>query len=66
MPGKGYYENLPWAWHHWGSGNFHGRGDLWERPIYIEFWEPGGVLAFAQNAGVRVHGDASRAYAQKA
>ncbi|MGB4614517.1 MAG: CotH kinase family protein [Limnochordia bacterium] len=65
VPGKGYYENLPWAWHHWGSGNFHGRGDLWERPIYIEFWEPGGVLAFAQNAGVRVHGDASRAYAQK-
>lgn len=65
VPGKGYHENLPWAWHIWGSGNFHGRGRLWERPIYIEFWEPGGALAFAQNAGMRIHGDASRAYAQK-
>ena len=65
LPGKGFHENLPWAWHHWGSGNFHGRGRMWERPIYIEFWEPGGELAFAQNAGMRIHGDASRAYAQK-
>lgn len=65
LPGRGYHEHLPWAWHHWGSGNFHGRGSLWERPIHIEFWENDGSLAFAQNAGVRMHGDASRAYGQK-
>lgn len=65
LPGRGFHENLPWAYHHWGSGNFHGRGRHWERPIHIEFWEPDGTLAIAQNAGVRIHGDASRAYAQK-
>ncbi len=65
LPGVGFHENLPWAYHHWGSGNFHGRGSQWERPIHIEFWETDGSLAFAQNAGVRIHGDASRAHAQK-
>jgi len=65
LPGRGFHENLPWAFHIWGSGNFHGRGSLWEREIHIAFWEPGGILAINQNAGVRIHGDASRAYAQK-
>ncbi|NLM25808.1 MAG: hypothetical protein GX208_06780 [Firmicutes bacterium] len=65
IPGIGYHEKLPWAYHFWGSGNFHGRGKEWERPIHIEFWEVDGSLAFAQNAGVRIHGDASRAHAQK-
>lgn len=65
VPGKGFHEHLPWAYHKWGSGNFHGRGRHWERPIYIEFWEPGGNLAIAQNAGLRIHGDASRGYGQK-
>lgn len=65
IPGIGFHQNLPWAYHYWGSGNFHGRGSIWERPAYIEFWETDNTLAFAQNIGIRIHGDASRSHAQK-
>ena len=37
----------------------------WERPIHLEFYESDGSFAFAQNLDVRIHGSASRAWAQK-
>ncbi len=37
----------------------------WERPVHIEFWEIDGRLAFAQDAGVRLHGVGSRLSPQK-
>lgn len=63
--GREWDENqsdLPWWAHH---GNYRMRGEKWERPIHIEFYEPDGSPGFAQDAGVRIHGGASRAYPQK-
>ncbi|HNW58309.1 MAG TPA: CotH kinase family protein [bacterium] len=37
----------------------------WERPIHIEFFEPGGALGFSQDAGVKIFGAWSRARSQK-
>jgi hypothetical protein len=35
-------------------------GDEWERPIAVEFFEQHGALGFSANAGIRIHGGASR------
>lgn len=40
-------------------------GRDWERPIHIELYEPDGTQGFSQNAGVRIHGGATREYRQK-
>lgn len=47
------------------TGNFFMRGDDWERPIHIEYFEKDGSLGFKQNAGVRIQGAISRQGAQK-
>ena len=48
-----------------GSGNYYERGREWERPMHIEFFEQNGRLAFSQDAGVRIHGNFTRRFAQK-
>lgn len=45
--------------------NYENRGNEWERPVHIEFFEEDGSLAFSQNAGIRIHGGYTRRYAQK-
>jgi len=35
-------------------------GDEWERPVAIEYFEQQGALGFYANAGLRIHGGASR------
>jgi hypothetical protein len=45
--------------------NFTQSGDEWERPVHIEFFEDDGRTAFAQDAGVRMHGAWARAFRQK-
>jgi hypothetical protein len=47
------------------SGNYWGRGDLWERPAYIEYYEPDNTVGFAQNIGLRMHGNIVRVLPQK-
>ncbi len=37
----------------------------WERPAHIEFYEPDGSQAFAQDIGIKIHGGWSRAKEQK-
>jgi hypothetical protein len=37
----------------------------WERPINVEFFEPGGVCGFACQAGVKIHGSWTTRYPQK-
>jgi hypothetical protein len=41
------------------------RGREWERPINIEYFEPGGALGFNVKAGIRIHGGRSRAISPK-
>lgn len=45
--------------------NFTQSGHEWERPVHIEFFEDDGRTAFAQDAGVRIHGAWARAFRQK-
>lgn len=41
------------------------RGREWERPVNIEYFEPGGRAAFNIPAGIRVHGNFSRLFNPK-
>ncbi len=45
--------------------NFENKGDEWERPVHIEFFESDGTLAFSQNSGLRINGGYSRKVPQK-
>lgn len=60
VPGENYSTNDP-AW----TGNYFQRGELWERPVHIEYFEKDGSLGFSQNAGIRIHGGKTRQGAQK-
>ena len=41
------------------------RGDNWERPAAVEFYEPNDNLGFAVNIGVRIHGKTAQNYEKK-
>ncbi|AOY75526.1 CotH kinase family protein [Clostridium formicaceticum] len=45
--------------------NYNAKGIEGEKPIHIEFFEKDGRLGFSQEAGVRIHGGFTRAWAQK-
>jgi hypothetical protein len=45
--------------------NFRQRGAEWERPIHIEFFDTERDVFLSQNAGIRIHGAATRGYPQK-
>ena len=47
VPGENYNIDDP-AW----TGNYFQRGNLWERPVHIEYFEKDGSLGFAQDAGI--------------
>ncbi|MGD9611541.1 MAG: CotH kinase family protein, partial [Kiritimatiellia bacterium] len=48
------------------NGNMWQSGSAWERPGTIEFFEPGGALAFNETIGVRLHGNTTRSRPRKA
>lgn len=54
-PSKGIYVN----------GNYEKKGEEWERPVHIEFFEKDGTLAFSDNSGIRINGGYTRKIAQK-
>ena len=45
--------------------NYTQRGLKWEKPAYIHMFSPKGKPIIAQNAGIRINGEATRWYAQK-
>ncbi len=47
------------------SGNYAMTGHDWERPVKVEHFNESGDLVLSTNAGMRIHGGASRAYDQK-
>jgi hypothetical protein len=53
----------------WGTKGIYSqsenKGDEWERPAIIEFFESDGSLAFSSNVGVRIHGGTSRVFEKK-
>ncbi len=66
VPGKifkdQYNPSLP-EWER--AGNYTQSGSDWERPAYLEFFEPDGSRKMAQDIGIRIHGGATRTYPQK-
>lgn len=48
------------------NDNMLQKGKAWERPGSIEFFEPGGVLAFSGPIGIRLHGNTTRTRPRKA
>ncbi len=46
-------------------GNYTQTGEEWERKVYLELFENDGKLAFSQDMGTRITGNASRANNQK-
>ncbi len=65
-PGRKYDELLDASKPEWErEANYTQTGEDWERPGYMEFFEPDGTPGFAQTIGIRIHGGATRASAQK-
>ncbi|GAB3647337.1 hypothetical protein GCM10028791_09150 [Echinicola sediminis] len=48
------------------TGNYFQRGDEWERPIDIFYFDENGSLGFQEGAGLRIHGGITRHFPQKA
>ncbi len=63
VPGKMFDDsaNYSGVWNTWPA-NYE---TDWEKPAYVEFYESNGNLGFAQNIGVRMHGEWTRAYPYK-
>lgn len=50
----------------WGStGIYTNFLSGWERPVHIEFFEPGGEPGFSMDAGLKIHGASSASFDQK-
>ncbi len=69
--GNGYYEWKDSAdyveyesWDPRNPTNYNQSGREWERPVTIQIFE-NGVLAYTEDVGVRISGNATRSYAQK-
>lgn len=60
VPGKHFSMDNPEE-----SGNYFQSGDVWEKPVHIEYYENNGHIGFAQDCGVRIHGSRTRHAAQK-
>lgn len=53
---------IPW-WKK--NANFHQKGNEWERAAGFQFFDENGINQFSSEAGLRIHGNATRAYPQK-
>lgn len=64
VPGALYSNSNPARpWHN--PANYKQDGDAWERPIHAAVFGADGLLWFEQDAGVRLHGAATRSMQQK-
>jgi hypothetical protein len=64
VPGELYQDDHPQN-PLFNTANYTQRGLKWERPAYVELFDPSGEVVFAQEIGIRIHGGASRGYPQK-
>ena len=62
IPGKSFDEE-GFSW--WPNGNYHNRGELWERDVHITFIKDSGQIGFETNAGIRMRGYGSTCFPQK-
>jgi hypothetical protein len=63
VPGRVYDEERDTSLEYWQHpGNYSQRGREWERPIHLEVFENNGESVASLDAGIRVHGGATRTY----
>lgn len=62
IPGKRFDEN---GFNWWPEGNYHNRGDMWERDVHITYFKDSGEIAFETKAGMRMRGYGSAANPKK-
>ncbi len=62
IPGSSHDE-VGWAW--WPYGNYHNRGQEWEREMHISYFQENGELALDTDAGMRMRGFGSASNPQK-
>ncbi len=60
VPGQIYFDEGGQENDFVSAGNYQQRGHDWERPVHIDFIDPGQGSFFSQNAGMRIHGGGSR------
>ena len=65
VPGATFVNSNPARPWHSSPANYRNRGDAWERPIHVAFYDTDGTLWLEQEAGVRLHGGATRSMSQK-
>lgn len=62
IPGRRFDENgFDW----FPDGNYHNRGNEWERNVFVSYFEHDGSLAFETDAGIRMRGYGSASFPQK-
>jgi len=47
------------------DANYQQHGEIWERPVHVEFFEPGGNGGFSLDGAFRIHGNATRGFPEK-
>lgn len=52
---------LPASWWFWPA-NYRQRGGEWERPVTMDFFGADGLHRYSAAGGIRIHGNASRAF----
>lgn len=60
VPGVNFDPNFPES-----TGNYYQRGEEWERPVNVEFYEPSDNSGINQKCGLRTHGNRVRRYPSK-
>ncbi|EON78317.1 hypothetical protein ADIS_1180 [Lunatimonas lonarensis] len=63
VPGNTYDASHPQPHY---TGNYFQRGDEWERPANISYFEKSGGLGFQDQVGIRIHGGVTRHFPLKA
>ena len=59
VQGKPFFDHGGTPSNYVNQGNFYHRGELWERPVHVEFFLDNGERVIAQNFGTRIHGGGS-------
>ncbi len=58
VPGESYDLDLPIDAFAGMYGNYSQSGPLWERPVIVEAYDPGGAIEFQSGMGIRIGGQA--------
>ncbi|WP_439490085.1 CotH kinase family protein [Algoriphagus sp.] len=59
VQGKPFFDHGGTPGNYVNQGNFYYSGEIWERPVHVEFYLENGERVISQNFGTRIHGGGS-------